>query len=303
MKDLLRRIKECISEKTYAKSGIGKWMNQQSAGGGPGWDRYSTTGSKLGKCGDAEEGEPYSACLSRQKADKLGKKGIASFVRRKREAQKDAGRGEIGDGEKGKKPVYVKTGITDKDPKKKGIQDDWSTKYKKSIDCNNPKGFSQRAHCQGKEKRESLEEKNDTEAIFELPTIKKAIEFGRWAKKVHKSVEEYGYYFERGKIMVSLTGVMKDKNKRKEIEDKLNTLWDKAGLVKHKDSMSSFFRSPYPQRESLEEKNEPQNPTLWKKAINLAKQKFDVYPSVYANAWASKWYKEQGGTWRRVSES
>ena len=25
----------------------------------------------------------------------------------------------------------------------------WSDKYKKSIDCNNPKGFSQRAHCQG----------------------------------------------------------------------------------------------------------------------------------------------------------
>jgi hypothetical protein len=25
-------------------------------------------------------------------------------------------------------------------------------KYKRSIDCNNPKGFSQRAHCQGKRK-------------------------------------------------------------------------------------------------------------------------------------------------------
>ena len=29
---------------------------------------------------------------------------------------------------------------------------EWSDKYKKSIDCNNPKGFSQRAHCQGKKK-------------------------------------------------------------------------------------------------------------------------------------------------------
>ena len=28
----------------------------------------------------------------------------------------------------------------------------WSDKYKKSIDCNNPKGFSQRAHCQGRDK-------------------------------------------------------------------------------------------------------------------------------------------------------
>ena len=33
----------------------------------------------------------------------------------------------------------------------------WSKKYKDSIDCNNPKGFSQKAHCAGKKKR--LEEK------------------------------------------------------------------------------------------------------------------------------------------------
>ena len=29
----------------------------------------------------------------------------------------------------------------------------WSQKYKNSIDCSNPKGFSQRAHCQGLKKK------------------------------------------------------------------------------------------------------------------------------------------------------
>ena len=29
----------------------------------------------------------------------------------------------------------------------------WSQKYKKSINCDNPKGFSQRAHCQGRKKK------------------------------------------------------------------------------------------------------------------------------------------------------
>jgi len=29
----------------------------------------------------------------------------------------------------------------------------WSDKYKRSIDCDNPKGFSQRAHCQGRKKK------------------------------------------------------------------------------------------------------------------------------------------------------
>jgi len=33
------------------------------------------------------------------------------------------------------------------------LEEKWSEKYKKSINCNNPKGFSQRAHCQGRKKR------------------------------------------------------------------------------------------------------------------------------------------------------
>ena len=32
------------------------------------------------------------------------------------------------------------------------INEKLSEKYKRSIDCNNPKGFSQKAHCQGKKK-------------------------------------------------------------------------------------------------------------------------------------------------------
>jgi hypothetical protein len=40
------------------------------------------------------------------------------------------------------------------------MEEKWSEKYKKSINCNNPKGFSQKAHCQGRKKKlkESLNE-------------------------------------------------------------------------------------------------------------------------------------------------
>ena len=55
--------------------------------------------------------------------------------------------------------------------------------------------------------------------------------------------------------------------------------------------------------EILNEKNKPTNPELWSRAISLAKSKFDVYPSAYANGWASKWYKSKGGSWRTVSEA
>ena len=33
------------------------------------------------------------------------------------------------------------------------IEEKWSKKYKGSIDCGNPKGFSQRAHCRARKKR------------------------------------------------------------------------------------------------------------------------------------------------------
>ena len=33
------------------------------------------------------------------------------------------------------------------------LTEKWSQKYKRSINCNNPKGFSQRAHCQGRKKK------------------------------------------------------------------------------------------------------------------------------------------------------
>ena len=159
MKKFSRYIKE-----TYADSGIGKWM-KQSAGGEPGWDRYNTKGERVGKCGDSDEGDAYAACLSPEKAKKLGKEGIADFVKRKRAAQKKAGDSKKGgESKKGQKPTLVKT-------------------------------------------------------------------------KANEGV--------------------------------------------------------------VVEENEPTNPKLWKKAIAKAKAKFDVYPSAYANAWASKWYKEQGGGWRK----
>jgi len=51
---------------------------------------------------------------------------------------------------------------------KKKIDEAWSKKYKDSINCSNPKGFSQKAHCDGKKKKMSerpltKDEKSDKE--------------------------------------------------------------------------------------------------------------------------------------------
>ena len=48
--------------------------------------------------------------------------------------------------------------------------------------------------------------------------------------------------------------------------------------------------------------NKPNNPELWSRAKSMAKQKYDIYPSAYANAAAAKWYKSKGGTWRKAQD-
>ena len=39
---------------------------------------------------------------------------------------------------------------------KETVNEKWSAKYKRSINCSNPKGFSQKAHCAGRKKNESV---------------------------------------------------------------------------------------------------------------------------------------------------
>jgi len=57
------------------------------------------------------------------------------------------------------------------------------------------------------------------------------------------------------------------------------------------------------EEETLLEKNIPTNPELWSRAKAKAKAKFEVYPSAYANGWAAKWYKQQGGGWKKSGDS
>ena len=154
-----------------------KWFGKGGEGSatGGGWDRYNSNGEKAGKCGDSEKGDAYAACLSKEKAAKLGKDGIAAFVKRKRAAQSDAGDSKKGgEKSKGQKPTFVKTGAS------------------------------------------------------------------------------------------------------KGLEEKLNLFL---------------------------EKNVPTDPAKWAASIAAAKRKFDVYPSAYANGWASKDYKSKGGDWKVAKEA
>ncbi|NBO22695.1 hypothetical protein EBU94_05065, partial [bacterium] len=89
------------------------------------------------------------------------------------------------------------------------MEEKWSEKYKKSIDCNNPKGFSQRAHCQGRKKklREAIVESIRTQAA-QLKDI---------ARKYSKEVEGES---EKQKIEKMISVLKKQLRKGIDIESK-----------------------------------------------------------------------------------
>jgi hypothetical protein len=67
------------------------------------------------------------------------------------------------------------------------MKEKWSEKYNKSIDCNNPRGFSQRAHCQGKKKKlkESINEAVRTE-LAQLKDLARKFSKEKSEKQVEK---------------------------------------------------------------------------------------------------------------------
>jgi gamma-glutamyl:cysteine ligase YbdK (ATP-grasp superfamily) len=55
--------------------------------------------------------------------------------------------------------IFLDAKIVDEEEEdEEELTEKWSEKYKKSINCNNPKGFSQKAHCAGKHKKNEIDE-------------------------------------------------------------------------------------------------------------------------------------------------
>ncbi len=124
-----------ISENLRAWFGTG---GKGGVGGG-GWDRYNTTGERLGQCA-REPGEGKPKCLSKEKAARLrskgGKKAIASAVVRKKRADPVADRAG-----KGNKPKMVSSEV-----KRKVNESDSTMKKDKKITKLHGKKFPKGTH-------------------------------------------------------------------------------------------------------------------------------------------------------------
>jgi hypothetical protein len=118
-----------------------KWFKEK-------WVRFGPDGKIRGACarGDDSEGKPK--CLPQKKAHSLGKKGRKYAASKKRREDPNPER-------RGKAKNVATKKKSNEDIQ---VNEKWSQKYKDSINCSNPKGFSQKAHCAGKKKNEDMHE-------------------------------------------------------------------------------------------------------------------------------------------------
>ena len=116
--------------------------------------------------------------------------------------------------------------------KTKKMNEGWSDKYKKSIDCNNPKGFSQRAHCQGRKKKVSEEPdyKSRDKILKKAKPLHRHLYKNLLNKDTSGDVNETAY-FKTDKYNKKVADAEKS-NKEKDKRMKFGKFYDKAKAAK-----------------------------------------------------------------------
>ena len=134
----------------------------------------------------------------------------------------------------------------------------WSEKYKKSINCNNPKGFSQKAHCAGRKiRKENMKLSELKEIIRDLiqersvNAISKAQQ--KNAEEIAKVLELYkkakgGNKYYNEKNIVKVLKKLGDTKKKleKEMDDKISSLYKNAdykGPIDEKATLSQIHKA------------------------------------------------------------
>lgn len=136
-----KNVPNCVpvEENASGDSSLHDWFTKSKASDGTkGWVQIG--GKYAGKPCAKQPGQTTKPkCGSSKMKRNLNAKEEEAAARKKRREDPNPDR-------RGKaKNVATKTN-------EEQLEEKWSKKYKDSINCSNPKGFSQRAHCQGKKK-------------------------------------------------------------------------------------------------------------------------------------------------------
>ena len=197
--------------------------------------------------------------------------------------------------------------------KTKKKNEGWSDKYKKSIDCNNPKGFSQKAHCAGRKKRESVEEHTCHDCGQSIDINEAGFKFViRNKKKVKKLICPPGTKSKGRKKCVRMTSKERVKREkglkitRRKAKTKLaKTLRKRAKSMKKRQGLGLKKESL-----KLEEvvgkvlTEEQFDEAAGKKdaCYHKVKARYDVWPSAYASGALVKCRKVGAKNWGNKSK-
>ena len=278
-----------------------KWFGTGGEGGvgGGGWDRYNTKGERVGKCA-REPGEAKPKCLSKEKAAKMSKDEIAAAVRRKREADPVADRPG-----KGGKPKMVSNKIEEQSVETRYCP--MCRKRERRMDCSYGPAMWDAVTIGGvTESKKPEPDHEHSMARSELSTIERAVKRLRSKMKGEGNIEAWV----QSKITKAADYIdaaadyldSGEHNVQGSMDEAKDPCWTGYKQVGMKKKNGKEVPNCVPEETNLEEENKPTNPSLWAKWKAKAKAKFDVYPSAYANGWAAKGYKSEGGGWKSVKE-
>jgi hypothetical protein len=156
------------------------------------------------------------------------------------------------------------------------ISEGWSDKYKRSINCDNPKGFSQKAHCAGRKKNESLNE--DVPPMAELVAMATVASVSvPVIKAMFKAAYKTGKGMLRLKRIANAAGVKLADNLIGEADQVRG-----SEPMPRKQKPSSGGSSPHPYRGRLvgeADEEQPQKPAPLAIDFELIKRKFSELES------------------------
>jgi len=248
-----------------------QWFSKTHPEGG--WKRINSKGDAIGPCA-REPGEPKPKCMSNEKRAQLTKKERAAAVAAKRKNDPVADRSG-----KGGKPVNVSNYGKGK------LSEEDLTILENHI-----------AIAMGK----MLDDEGGM-TLGQLEQMQRSIEMIR--SYLGDEYEKQLPAWVQAKITLATDYVDTVGNYLSNKNEKVNEASSPAQQAAIAIAMKKAGKKPKNEEvEQIEEKNSPTNSKLWSRAKALARSKFDVYPSAYANGWASKWYKSKGGGWRSVKE-
>jgi len=176
----------------------------------------------------------------------------------------------------------------------------WSDKYKKSINCDNPKGFSQRAHCQGRKKKldeEGLRKWFQSKSKDGKPGWVDVVDGDACAREKGETATPKCVSSEKRASMSKKERLAAQARKRRKDPNQP----EKSGASK-----PTYVKTDYTPKGNMdlqEVKDKPGKGSGKKDACyNKVKSRYDVWPSAYASGALVKCRKVGAANWGTKSE-